>query len=168
MSSGTFVLPGDEISPSAISSSLNTSAPLKLGPGLIHIPPSTIKPVVAGNLCVNAAKNAIWIEGYDGRVSSPSYTTSASPKISNTCLIVYPHHRRSCHSTSPPFDRRFLPLRNNAPRHSREPWPPRLRGRHQEVTATPNAQYACLRPSKLRQQIHGARAGVRAPLDRQG
>ncbi|KAI9833318.1 MAG: hypothetical protein M1819_003713 [Sarea resinae] len=68
MSSETLlVLPGEDISPSVLPTSSNPSIPLKLGPGLLHIPPDTITPTVAGALHVDEKKNAIWIESNGGR-----------------------------------------------------------------------------------------------------
>ena len=63
-----LVLPGEEIPPDALPVPSNPSATLKLGPGLRHIPPSTITPVIAGLLCVDHKKNAIWVENNNGRV----------------------------------------------------------------------------------------------------
>ena len=67
MATATFVLPGEVIDPSILLS--QSKAPIKLGPGLRHIPPNTITPVVAGQLCTDPRKNAIWIEYNSGRVS---------------------------------------------------------------------------------------------------
>ncbi len=66
MADKLLVLPGDRLDPSILPASQN--APIKLGPGLQHIPPSTITPVVAGQLCVDERKNAIWVEYDGGRV----------------------------------------------------------------------------------------------------
>ena len=61
------VLPGDRISSSNIPHSEKKK--LKLGPGLHHIPPSTIKATVAGALHSDFRKNAIWVDYDGGRVS---------------------------------------------------------------------------------------------------
>lgn len=66
--SENFVLPGDELDAASLPS--HPTLPIKLGPGLRHIPPSTITPTVAGQLCTDARKNAIWIEYNGGRVSA--------------------------------------------------------------------------------------------------
>ena len=63
-----LVLPGDKIPPEVLPVPSNPSASLKLGPGLRHIPPSTIIPVLAGPLRVDHKKNAIWVESKRGRV----------------------------------------------------------------------------------------------------
>ncbi|MCJ1255784.1 exosome non-catalytic core subunit rrp40 [Lignoscripta atroalba] len=63
----TLVLPGEEISANSLPTPSNPSIPLKLGPGLRHVPPSTITPTVAGLLCVDHKKNAIWVENNSGR-----------------------------------------------------------------------------------------------------
>ncbi|KAK4674261.1 exosome non-catalytic core subunit rrp40 [Podospora pseudopauciseta] len=60
-----LVLPGDPISPDLIPSS--TSKPLRLGPGLRHVPPSDIVPVVAGQLITNHQKNSMWVEYNNNR-----------------------------------------------------------------------------------------------------
>lgn len=63
---GPRVLPGDEIDPSHIPS--HPKKPLQLGPGLRHIPPSTILPTVAGQLVTDRKKNSLWVEYNGGRV----------------------------------------------------------------------------------------------------
>jgi exosome complex component RRP40 len=63
----TFVLPGDVIDAGVLPT--HASQPLKLGPGLRHIPPSTITSTVAGQLFTDNRKNAAWIEYNGGRVS---------------------------------------------------------------------------------------------------
>ncbi|CRK30800.1 hypothetical protein BN1723_004040 [Verticillium longisporum] len=62
---GPFVLPGDDIDPSLIPS--HPKLPLRLGPGLRHVPPRDIKPTIAGNLAIDAKKNSIWVEQSRGR-----------------------------------------------------------------------------------------------------
>ena len=64
----TLVLPGEVISPGTLPVPSNPSAPLKLGPGLRHVPPSTITPTLAGALSMDHKKNAIWVENNSGRV----------------------------------------------------------------------------------------------------
>lgn len=61
-----FVLPGDRIDPSLIPS--NPKKPLRLGPGLRHVPPSDILPTLAGQLVTDRQKNAIRVETSNGRV----------------------------------------------------------------------------------------------------
>lgn len=63
----TLVLPGEEIPPDVLPISPTSSATLKLGPGLRHVPPSTITATLAGPLCVDHRKNTIWIENNNGR-----------------------------------------------------------------------------------------------------
>ncbi|KAK4175664.1 putative exosome complex exonuclease RRP40 [Triangularia setosa] len=60
-----IVLPGDTIPPHLIPSS--TTKPLRLGPGLRHVPPSDIVPVVAGQLITNHQKNSMWVEYNNNR-----------------------------------------------------------------------------------------------------
>ncbi|KAL2132031.1 hypothetical protein VTI74DRAFT_4290 [Chaetomium olivicolor] len=55
-----FVLPGETIDPSLIPT--HKKHPLRLGPGLRHIPPSDIVPTVAGQLITNPVKNSMWVE----------------------------------------------------------------------------------------------------------
>ncbi|KAM0798351.1 hypothetical protein BDR22DRAFT_952368, partial [Usnea florida] len=62
-----LILPGETISPEILPIPSNPSLPLKLGPGLRHTPPSTITSVVAGALCIDQKKNAIWVENNSGR-----------------------------------------------------------------------------------------------------
>ncbi|KUJ13668.1 uncharacterized protein LY89DRAFT_698861 [Mollisia scopiformis] len=63
MATETFVLPGDTIDAGVLPS--HPTQPLKLGPGLRHIPPNTITSTVAGQLCTDKRKNAVWVE-YNG------------------------------------------------------------------------------------------------------
>ncbi len=65
-----IVLPGDEIPQEKIPSSQNPNKALTLGPGLRHVPPATIKAVVAGELHIDSRKKAIWVENNGGRVGS--------------------------------------------------------------------------------------------------
>ncbi|KAI9050267.1 hypothetical protein LZ554_005435 [Drepanopeziza brunnea f. sp. 'monogermtubi'] len=65
MATQTFVLPGQHLDPESLPSHPKLS--LKLGPGLRLLPPSTITPTVAGHLCTDARKNAVWVEFNGGR-----------------------------------------------------------------------------------------------------
>lgn len=67
-STATFVLPGEGVPQDSLPVPSNPSIPLKLGPGLQHTPPSTITTVLAGSLCIDAKKKAIWVENNTGRV----------------------------------------------------------------------------------------------------
>ncbi|KAK3394056.1 hypothetical protein B0H63DRAFT_444252 [Podospora didyma] len=60
-----YVLPGDTIDPSLIPT--HKKLPLRLGPGLRHIPPSAIVPTVAGQLVADHKKNSMWVEYNGGR-----------------------------------------------------------------------------------------------------
>jgi len=64
----TLVLPGDKILADILPAQSNSSVPLKLGPGLRRVPPSSIAPTVAGSLFVDHKKKAIWVENNTGRV----------------------------------------------------------------------------------------------------
>lgn len=70
MATTTFVLPGDRIEPGLLPSRFNQ--PLKLGPGLQHLPPDTITSTVAGHLFTDSRKNAAWVEYNGGRVCTYS------------------------------------------------------------------------------------------------
>ena len=72
MKEHAIALPGDYMTAESLKRSANPSAVLKLGPGLRHIPPETISPTVAGEICIDGKKNAIWVEGNGGRVSHDS------------------------------------------------------------------------------------------------
>ncbi|CEJ91259.1 Putative Exosome complex component RRP40 [[Torrubiella] hemipterigena] len=65
MASETFVLPGDSINPSLIPT--HPKKPLRLGPGLRHVPPSGIIPTVAGEVVTEHQKNAMRVENAGGR-----------------------------------------------------------------------------------------------------
>ena len=71
MATQTIVFPGEELPSDILPIPSNPSVPLKLGPGLRHLPPSTITPTVAGPLYSDRKKNAVWIENYNGRVRIP-------------------------------------------------------------------------------------------------
>ncbi|QUC20254.1 uncharacterized protein UV8b_04495 [Ustilaginoidea virens] len=60
-----FVLPGDHIDPEIIPS--HPQKPLRLGPGLRHVPPNDILPTLAGQLVVDHPRNAMRIESSRGR-----------------------------------------------------------------------------------------------------
>ncbi|KAI8190413.1 Exosome complex component rrp40 [Colletotrichum sp. SAR 10_75] len=62
---GPFVLPGEEIDASLIPS--HPKLPLRLGPGLRHVPPRQIVPTIAGKLVTDRKKNSIWVEQTGGR-----------------------------------------------------------------------------------------------------
>ena len=72
----TVVLPGERLPREVLPVPSNPSIALKLGPGLRYIPPSTITPVVAGSLCVDNKKNAVWVENNNGRVGRHSLLLS--------------------------------------------------------------------------------------------
>ena len=59
------MLPGQQISPSNLPRSKKGT--LTLGPGLRHIPPSTILSTTAGSLHIDAKKSALWLEHPHGR-----------------------------------------------------------------------------------------------------
>ncbi|KAK1656099.1 exosome complex exonuclease RRP40 [Colletotrichum phormii] len=62
---GPYVLPGDVIDDSLIPS--HQKLPLRLGPGLRHVPPRQIVPTIAGKLVTDCKKNSIWVEQTSGR-----------------------------------------------------------------------------------------------------
>ncbi|GAB7351882.1 hypothetical protein MBLNU459_g2429t1 [Dothideomycetes sp. NU459] len=66
MSAPVVLLPGHDV-PAALLPPASTSKTLTLGPGLRHIPPTTITATHAGELCTDARKNALWIENLGGR-----------------------------------------------------------------------------------------------------
>ncbi|RFU33700.1 hypothetical protein B7463_g2635, partial [Scytalidium lignicola] len=86
MSTGVLVLPGDDLDPQWLPS--HPTLPLKLGPGLRHIPPNTIIPTVAGRLCTDARKNAIWVEFNGGRYV-PAVGDLVIATIQRTAVDVY-------------------------------------------------------------------------------
>lgn len=72
-----YVLPGDSIDPALIPS--HPKHPLRLGPGLRHIPPSEIVATVAGQLVTDGRKNSIWVEFNGGRACYSPFPPSPSP-----------------------------------------------------------------------------------------
>ncbi|KAI9163396.1 Exosome complex component RRP40 [Paramyrothecium foliicola] len=64
-SESIFVLPGDRIDPSLIPS--HPKKPLRLGPGLRHVPPNDLFPTLAGQLVSEHQKNTIRVENAGGR-----------------------------------------------------------------------------------------------------
>jgi len=88
MATQTIVLPGEVISPDVLPIPSNPSLPLKLGPGLRHVLPSTITPTIAGYLCIDQKKNAIWVENNGGRVIALTWT-AASPDANDRPTTQY-------------------------------------------------------------------------------
>ncbi|KAK4168663.1 exosome complex exonuclease [Cladorrhinum sp. PSN259] len=72
-----ILLPGDSIDPSQIPTQKNK--PLRLGPGLRHVPPSAILPTVAGQLITLPHKSSMWVE-----YNSSRYTPTPSDLIIGT------------------------------------------------------------------------------------
>jgi exosome complex component RRP40 len=66
-STTTILLPGEEVPASLLPQPTHKKKALTLGPGLRHIPPSTIKATIAGALATDAKKNAAWIDFNSGR-----------------------------------------------------------------------------------------------------
>jgi exosome complex component RRP40 len=82
-----IVLPGDAIDPSLIPTS-NKKRPLRLGPGLRHVPPDTLQSTVAGELITDPKKNTMYIEYNSRRVrllpsSSPSPLSPSHSTLTN-------------------------------------------------------------------------------------
>lgn len=88
-----FVIPGDIIPTDDLPIPSNASKSLKLGPGLRHTPPSTFSAVLAGPVCIEPKKNAIWVENNTGRVND-----EVSSKFQSPFLFVFPSLR---HLSSP-------------------------------------------------------------------
>ncbi|RDW77541.1 putative exosome complex exonuclease RRP40 [Coleophoma cylindrospora] len=86
MATETFVLPGDSLDPELLPS--HPTLPLRLGPGLRHIPPSTITPTVAGQLCTDARKNAVWVE-YNGGRYIPTIGDLVIATVQRSAVDVY-------------------------------------------------------------------------------
>lgn len=91
---GPLVFPGDDIDSSNIPS--HPKKALQLGPGLRHLPPTTILPTIAGQLVADRRKNSIWVEHSGGRVCSQpwSHYISCSACLTAADLLLL-------HSTSP-------------------------------------------------------------------
>ena len=81
MMEGAIVIPGDYMTAERLKGLANPSALLRLGPGLRHIPPETISPTVAGEICIDGKKNAIWVEGSGGRVCDDSFLVGSKEKL---------------------------------------------------------------------------------------
>ncbi|KAG6010114.1 hypothetical protein E4U21_000148 [Claviceps maximensis] len=60
-----FVLPGDHLDPDLIPS--HPKKPLRLGPGLRHVPPNHILPTLAGQFVTDRNKNTVRVETCHGR-----------------------------------------------------------------------------------------------------
>lgn len=79
-----FLFPGDKIDSNILPS--HPSSALKIGPGLRHVPPDSISPTIAGKLCIDNKKNAVWIEYKCSRVKY----SLAHENLFLTLLTVYP------------------------------------------------------------------------------
>ncbi|MCJ1370230.1 exosome non-catalytic core subunit rrp40 [Loxospora ochrophaea] len=64
MEAQTVVLPGDRIEHNDL---LGSPGPLRVGPGLRQIPTAALVSTVAGSLCTDEKKNALWIDNSYGR-----------------------------------------------------------------------------------------------------
>lgn len=71
MAEPIIVLPGQDLLPYQLPQS-TTSRTLTLGPGLRFTPPSTITTTIAGELCSDSRKNALWIESLNSGRYLPS------------------------------------------------------------------------------------------------
>ncbi|KAK4218818.1 hypothetical protein QBC37DRAFT_411618 [Rhypophila decipiens] len=80
------VLPGDAIDPSIIPTT--KTKPLRLGPGLRHIPPSEIVPTVSGKLIVDPRKNSMWVE-YNSHRYIPSQNDLIIGQIARNAADFY-------------------------------------------------------------------------------
>ncbi|MCJ1474548.1 exosome non-catalytic core subunit rrp40 [Lambiella insularis] len=87
MATGILVLPGEELSNDVLFAETKSSSPLKLGPGLRHVPPSAITPTIAGFLFVDHKKRAIWVESNSGRYI---------PQINDVVLATVHHSSTDC------------------------------------------------------------------------
>ena len=88
-SDAVFVLPGDQIDHSLIPS--HPKKPLRLGPGLRHVPPNDIVPPLAGQLITDRQKNAIRVENSGGRVIPATlrlFKAESLVALTNTVPIV--------------------------------------------------------------------------------
>ncbi|KAH8886731.1 hypothetical protein GQ53DRAFT_694213 [Thozetella sp. PMI_491] len=81
-----FVLPGEAIDPAHIPS--HKKNPLRLGPGLRHIPPSTLEPCVAGQVVTDWRKNSLWVE-YNGGRYIPAQNDLVIGQIHRSATDVY-------------------------------------------------------------------------------
>ena len=150
MATETFVLPGETLDPACLPS--HPKLPLKLGPGLRHIPPNTITPTVAGQLCTDKRKNAVWVEFNGSRVCSLFLLQT------QLIYIVYPHRRRPRNSHNPEILRRPL-LRQSERLHPQcLPTPTLLRKRNQKDKTATLIRLFSLRARHTGEQAHGPRA----------
>ncbi|KAI4210231.1 MAG: hypothetical protein LQ351_006909 [Letrouitia transgressa] len=84
------VLPGETISSDVLPIPSIPSIPLKLGPGLRHTPPSTITTTLAGSLCIDHKKNAIWVDNHNGRLPHLAFenaTKKTRPQLAARSLV---------------------------------------------------------------------------------
>ncbi|KAB5528858.1 hypothetical protein GE09DRAFT_975000 [Coniochaeta sp. 2T2.1] len=83
----TIVLPGDTIDASLIPIS-NKKRPLRLGPGLRHVPSDTLQSTVAGELITDPKKNTMYIE-YNSRRYIPSPNDLIIGQIHHSSADLY-------------------------------------------------------------------------------
>ena len=148
MDSGNVLLPGETLPPSTLPIPTNPSIPLKLGPGLRHIPPSTVIVTTAGNLNTDARKNAMWVENNNGRVSvSKQFLHTAMKQIckAKSSHLVHSFHLRPRPSDSAPLLNRQLSLLDNTTHSLCHPLTSCLRKCHQEVATTARIRCSALR-----------------------
>ena len=162
-----MLLPGDVVPENTLQRPSNSSAPLKLGPGLRHIPAATITPILAGELCVDRNKNALWVEHSGGKVSSSQAMSSAGDYGQHADEgTVYPKCRRYRHCNRASLISRLFPLPNNPsyrPSHIATSF---LSGSDEEDTASSDLRLPSLYARLAGQQAHGSRTRVRKSLHR--
>ncbi len=160
------VLPGDTIDPSLIPT--HKKNPLRLGPGLRHVPPSQILPTVAGQMVTDHRKNSMWVEYNGGHVSPiPPSVHPQQTQLTFSPPSVHPRAIRPHHRPSRPLRLRLLPRLHCALQPQRNPPAPRLRGRDQKDPTPTRQRRAGLCARVARQQAHGSRARMRVDINGQ-
>ncbi|KAK2629778.1 hypothetical protein QTJ16_000598 [Diplocarpon rosae] len=86
MTTQKFVLPGQYLDPQSLPS--HPKLPLKLGPGLRLVPPSTITSTVAGQVCTDTRKNAAWVE-FNGSRYIPTVGDLVIATIQKSSVDIY-------------------------------------------------------------------------------
>lgn len=153
MATQAIVLPGEIVPQDVLPIPSKPSLPLKLGPGLRHVPPSTITPTLAGSLCTDQKKNAIWIENNNGRVSLPISASYCPNSIAcKLTQIVHPPSQRPHHCHRPPLLHRHVPLLYNATHHICPATSIGLRRRNQKDQTATQFWQLDLRPRTIRLQ----------------
>ncbi len=144
----TLVMPGQVLSEDVLPVPHKSSMPLKLGPGLRHAPPSTITTSLAGPLCIDRKKNAIWVENNSGRVRTER--CGRWTVANHLAPAVHSPNQRCHHRYCPSLLHRLVSLLDHTLHHLCSAPSTRIRRCHEEDPAAADFWWSHLRSGRCR------------------